>query len=111
MSDLFFENVKNIHINKTETTQKKLNFIYHYNFNSKFVSIEYNLKGHSYYLAIILHDNTNIEVFTYLVDLISSTNDKSILHFIEVINDWFEVKSIQMLSEIKEIQERQSLLL
>lgn len=108
MSDLFFDNVKNIRVTNHSTSNKQTDLKFTSDLNNRFISIEYNKNNKNLHSHLSLIDNINNNAFNYLVDILNNTNDKNINVLHELLKDWFEVEAIKTLTNVKELQEEQS---
>jgi polysaccharide pyruvyl transferase WcaK-like protein len=108
MSDIFFDNIKNIRVTKHNTNDKELDLKFTSDFNNRFISIEYNKKDKTLHSHLSLIDNIDHNNFNYLVNILNNTNDKNINQLHELLKDWFEVEAIKTLTNVKELQEEQS---
>jgi hypothetical protein len=111
MSDVFFDNINDIKVNDTSTEIKELNFNFTYDFNNRFISIEYNKNDTNLHIHLELVDNIDNISFNFIVSMIEGANEGNIEDLHELIKDWFEVKAIKTLKNVREYQEEQYKLL
>jgi hypothetical protein len=108
MSDVFFNNIKNITVSNTKTEIKELNLKFKYDFNNRFISLEYNKNSKNLHIHLTLVDNMDNVYFNFIIDMIERTNEKNIEELNELIKDWFEVEAIKTLTNVKKYEQEQA---